>query len=43
MNPKSYAEVLKIAETAHLNKVAANATGAAGHAAKKVAVRMDQR
>ena len=38
-HPKSYAEVLKIAETAHLNKMAANATGAAaGHVAKKVAV-----
>ena len=38
-HPKPYAEVLKIAETAHLNKMAANATGAtAGHAIKKVAV-----
>ena len=34
-----YADVLKIAETAHLNKMVANATGAmAGHAIKKVAV-----
>ena len=36
--PKPYAEVLKIAETAHLNKIAANATGGTGLPVKKVAV-----
>ena len=35
--PKPYSEVLKIAETAHLNKVAASATGM-GQPSKKIAV-----